>query len=62
MAQSGRALGLGPRGCRFDSCLLDNIIRKERKNKMNWILLGLLIAIVLGIGYWLFFGGEEGLH
>jgi len=26
---------------------------------MNWILIGVSVLVVIGIGYWLVFGGEE---
>jgi len=26
---------------------------------MNWMVLGLLVTIVLGLGYWLLFGGDD---
>ena len=35
VAQFGRALGLGPRGCRFKSCLSDHL-DKDSLNIQRW--------------------------
>jgi len=26
---------------------------------MNWILIGLAVLVVVGLGYWLLFGGDD---
>lgn len=39
VAQSGRALGLGLRGRRFESCHPDHLWHKELKSKVNNLLL-----------------------
>ena len=31
----------------------------EQENKMSWMVLGVAVLIVLGLGYVLFFGGDD---
>ena len=55
LAQSGRALGLGPRGCRFKSYVPHHFITNKRKHMRDLVLgvfaLTALIAVVYGSYY-----------